>query len=192
MIHNTKLTDEGKIERALQLINFTYYLGIGKDTEWNSLWGDSVNDLNPPVPTGKLNLNNEMLFYKRPFYKTLAVESQCGSVEFSTCGESLSTNKKVTLINLETTNLETLKVIVPDYLYFRIDITEEDLTFFNVNNFRIASLYRGTTFTSEGFVRYSRQQVNNPGTSYWVDYFTPIYKDTILNKTSIFEILIKI
>lgn len=181
-------TDLSKVDRLLYLVNSTYFFGIGKDTAWDTSWGDDVTEENPPMPNSNIVSLPEIKLYKKPFYQTLAVESQCGTVEFDSCGNSES-NKKLTLINLETTNRETLNIISPSYLYFKIEIKESDLTFANINSFRVAGLYKDITFTNSGQIRYLPTSVVNQGTLYWASYFTPLEKNNIMTTT--YEIIIK-
>lgn len=183
-------TDLSKVDRLLYLVNSTYFFGIGKDTAWNTSWGDDVTEENPPMPNSNIVSLPEIRLYKKPFYQTLAVESQCGTVEFDSCGNSES-NKKLTLINLETTNRETLNIISPSYLYFKIEIKESDLTFANINSFRVAGLYKDITFTNSGQIRYLPTSVVNQGTLYWASYFTPLEKNNIMTTTYVREIIIK-
>lgn len=183
-------TDLSKVDRLLYLVNSTYFFGIGKDTAWNTSWGDDVTEENPPMPNSNIVSLPEIKLYKKPFYQTLAVESQCGTVEFDSCGNSES-NKKLTLINLETTNRETLNIISPSYLYFKIEIKESDLTFANINSFRVAGLYKDITFTNSGQIRYLPTSVVNQGTLYWASYFTPLEKNNIMTTTYVREIIIK-
>lgn len=183
-------TDLSKVDRLLYLVNLTYFFGIGKDTAWNTSWGDDVTEENPPMPNSSIVSLPEIRLYKKPFYQTLAVESQCGTVEFDSCGNSES-NKKLTLINLETTNRETLNIISPSYLYFKIEIKESDLTFANINSFRVAGLYKDITFTNSGQIRYLPTSVVNQGTLYWASYFTPLEKNNIMTTTYVREIIIK-
>lgn len=183
-------TDLSKVDRLLYLVNLTYFFGIGKDTAWNTSWGDDVTEENPPMPNSSIVSLPEIKLYKKPFYQTLAVESQCGTVEFDSCGNSES-NKKLTLINLETTNRETLNIISPSYLYFKIEIKESDLTFANINSFRVAGLYKDITFTNSGQIRYLPTSVVNQGTLYWASYFTPLEKNNIMTTTYVREIIIK-
>lgn len=183
-------TDLSKVDRLLYLVNSTYFFGIGKDTAWDTSWGDDVTEENPPMPNSSIVSLPEIKLYKKPFYQTLAVESQCGTVEFDSCGNSEG-SKKLTLINLETTNRETLNIISPSYLYFKIEIKESDLTFANINSFRVAGLYKDITFTNSGQIRYLPTSVVNQGTLYWASYFTPLEKNNIMTTTYVREIIIK-
>lgn len=185
--NNTNLS---KIDKLLYLVNSTYFFGIGKDTTWNTSWGDDVNEENPPMPEFNIDNLPDIKLYKKPYYQTLAVESQCGTVEFDSCGTSEG-SKKLTLINLETTNRDTLNAISPDYLYFKIEIEENDLTFANIQNFRVAGLYKNITFTNSKRIRYLPTSVVNQGILYWASYFTPIQKNTIITTTYVQEIIIK-
>ena len=189
-IFKTTFTNKSKIDRLLQIVNSTFFLAIAKSTAWDTTWGDNISDSNPPAPLNSITDTPEILFYKKPFYQTLAVSSQCGVTDLS-CGESLG-DVKYTLLNLETTTLDQLYTIVPTIIYFRIDILQSDLTALGVNSFRIASLYKDITFQNGGFIRYLPSDVISQGTLYWTSYFTPIQKDALLNKTSTFEILLKI
>jgi hypothetical protein len=189
-IFKTINTDLSKVDRLLYLVNSTYFFGIGKNTTWDTSWGDDVSEENPPMPESSVINLPEVKLYKQPIYQTLAVESQCGTVEFDSCGSSEG-SKKFTLINLETTSRETLNLISPNYLYFKIEITENDLTFASINSFRVAGLYKDITFTSLGQIRYLPTLVLNQGTLYWASYFTPLEKNNNINTTYVQEIIIK-
>jgi hypothetical protein len=189
-IFKTINTDLSKVDRLLYLVNSTYFFGIGKNTTWDTSWGDDVSEENPPMPESNVINLPEVKLYKQPIYQTLAVESQCGTVEFDSCGSSKG-SKKFTLINLETTSRETLNLISPNYLYFKIEITENDLTFASINSFRVAGLYKDITFTSLGQIRYLPTLVLNQGTLYWASYFTPLEKNNNINTTYVQEIIIK-
>ena len=183
-------TSISKVDTLLYLVNLNYFFAIGKNTAWDNSWGDNVSDVNPPTPEVNLNTIPDIKLYKKPYFQTLATESQCGNIEFESCGEVISTNK-LTLINLETTNRETLNYISPSYLYFRILIEEDDLEFANINDFRVAGLFKDTTFNTLGQIRYLPSNVVTKGDLYWGSYFTPISKTNIVSKTSIYEILLK-
>lgn len=182
-------TSISKVDTLLYLVNLNYFFAIGKNTAWDTSWGDNISDLNPPTPKTNLISIPDIKLYKKPFFQTLATESQCGEIEFENCGEVIS--KKLILINLETTNRETLNAISPNYIYFRILIEEEDLTFANINNFRVGGLFKDTTFNISGQTRYLPSNVLNTGNLYWGSYFTPIFKTDLVNKTFIHEILLK-
>lgn len=183
-------TDLSKVDRLLYLVNSTYFFGIGKNTIWDTSWGDEVTEENPPMTESSVVSLPDIKLYKSPIYQTLAVESQCGTVDFDSCGNSEG-SKKLTLINLETTSRETLNIISPSYLYFKIEIESGDLTFANIENFRVAGLYKDTTFNNPGQIRYLPTSVVNQGTLYWASYFTPIQKNNIITTTYVQEIIIK-
>lgn len=182
-------TNISKVDTLLYLVNLNYFFAIGKTTAWDTSWGDNSSDVNPPTPEASLLTIPDIKLYKKPFFQTLATESQCGDIEFESCGEVIS--KKLTLINLETTNRETLNAISPSYIYFRIRIEEEDLTFANITNFRVGGLFKDTTFNTSGQIKYLPSNVVNTGNLYWGSYFTPIFKTDLVDKTFIQEILLK-
>lgn len=188
-VFKSNFTNKSKVDRLLNLINSDFFLAISRDTEWSNADGDNITEENPPSPNATLSTIEDIKLYKKPFYQTLAVESQCGTIEFDSCGETLG-SKKLTLINLETTSREALDLIAPSYVALRIEIEESDLSLANVESFRVAGLYKGITFTTNGAIRYLPSQVDNQGLLYWVSYFTPVFKNTIVNKSSIFEIII--
>jgi hypothetical protein len=184
-------TSISKVDRLLYLVNSTYFFAIGKNTAWNNSWGADVSEENPPSLEETITSIPDIKLYKQPIYKTLATKSQCEGIQFESCGEVIG-NQELTLINLQTTNRETLEAISPDYLYFRILIEESDLTFANIENFRVAGLFKNVTFTNPGQIRYLPTSVVNQGSLYWASYFTPIFKSNILAKTSIFQLLLKL
>lgn len=183
-------TNLSKVDKLLYLVNSTYFFGIGKDTIWDTSWGDDVNEENPPTIEPSISSLPDIKLYKSPIYQTLAVESQCGTVEFDSCGTSDGA-LKLTLINLETTNREILDIISPSYLYFKIEITENDLIFADIESCRVAGLYKDITFLTSGQIRYLPTSVVNQGTLYWASYFTPLEKNNIVSTTYVQEILIK-
>lgn len=184
-------TTISKVDRLLYLVNSTYFFAIGKDTAWDSSWGTDITEENPPAPEETITTIPDIKLYKQPIFQTLATKSQCGNVQFESCGEVIG-NEELSLINLETTNRETLEAISPDYLYFRILIEESDLTFANIENFRAVGLFKDITFDTEGQIRYLPTSVETQGNLYWASYFTPIFKSDILDKTSIFQLLLKL
>lgn len=188
-IFKTTFTDKGKVDRLLYLAASNFFLAVGKETPWTSDDGSDVTEENPPTPDSSLGDLTQVVLYKKPFYQTLAVESQCG-IDFDSCGESLGT-KKLTLINLETTSLETLYAIAPSYLYVRVYIDQSDLDFASITSYRSVGLYKDITFNTPGAIRYLPPSVENQGVLYWYSYFTPIYRDTLVDKASVFEIIIK-
>jgi len=188
-VFKSTFTDKGNVDRLLALVNSDFFLAISKDTQWSNADGNNITEENPPTPQPELLNIENIKVYKKPFFQTLAVESQCGTVDFDSCGESLSA-KKLTLINLETTSREALDIIAPTYVYLRVEIEEDDLTLADIESFRIAALYKDMQFTSEGAIRYLPSQVEIKGILYWVSYFTPVFKNTIVNKSTIFEIII--
>jgi hypothetical protein len=185
-IFNYSFSNVGRLDRLLTLVNSDFYLAIAKSTSWDSTWGDNVDDTNPPFPQPKESTIPEILLYKKPFYQTLAVESQCGVIEFTNCGESINTPKKLTLIDLSVTTQETLELIAPTHIYFKVDLTSGDLALNNIESFRVASLIRNPTFTNPGFIRYLPSDLVSSGVVYWTTYFTPII--STVNKTTTFEI----
>lgn len=186
----TSLNSFYTLDTLLQLVNSNFYVAVAKDTPWSEIDGYEVNEENPPFPSFNLPELLDIKLYKLPYFKTVAVDSQCG-VEFDSCGESLGEGTKLTLINLETTSLETLKAISPNYFYMRVCIEEDDLTFANIESFRALGLYRDTTFNVNTNIRYLPNNVLSQGLLHWTAYFTPIFKDTLVNKQSVFEIIIK-
>jgi hypothetical protein len=187
------LTNTGTLDKLLQLVNSDFDLAIAKSTAWDSTWGDGINELNPPVPKYNNPPVPVILLYKKPIYKTLAVDSQCPQIEFDSCGDSINTQTKVSLINLETTSKETLKILTPNYVYIKVDITPEDINSIGTNfTFRVAGLYKGTTFTLNNAISRLPSTVINQGILYWVVYFTPINSSIFINnKTTSFEILLQ-
>lgn len=191
VIFRNTYTNVSKVDRLLYLVDSNYFFAIGKNTTWDNSWGTDISDLNPPAPEVNLTAIPDIKLYKKPFYQTLATESQCGNVQFDSCGEVIG-QTNLTLINLETTDRKTLDVISPSYLYFRILIEADDLTFAGIDNFRVASLFKDTTFNTEGQIRYLPNNLVTQGSLYWVSYFTPILNTDLLSKTSIFQILLKL
>jgi hypothetical protein len=190
-IFRNTYTDISKVDRLLYLVNSNYFFAIGKNTAWDNSWGTDISELNPPTPQANLTTIPDIKLHKKPFFQTLATESQCGDVQFDSCGEVIG-QTNLTLIDLETTTRETLDIISPSYLYFRILIEANDLTFANINDFRVAGLFKDTTFTTEGQIRYLPSSLVNQGSLYWASYFTPILNTDLVNKTSIFQILLKL
>lgn len=196
-IFRNTYTNVSKVDRLLYLVNSNYFFAIGKNTAWNNSWGTDISDLNPPAPEAKLTTIPDIKLYKKPFFQTLATESQCGEVQFDSCGEVIG-QTNLTLINLETTNRETLNVISPNYLYFRILIEANDLDFASIDKFRVAGLFKDSTFNTEGQIRYLPSSLTSQGSLYWASYFTPIFRTdlintvNIVNKNAIFQILLKL
>lgn len=180
-----------KVDRLLYLVNSTYFFAIGKDTAWNNSWGTNVSEENPPTPEETIITIPDIKLYKKPFYQTLATKSQCDGIQFESCGEVIG-NEELTLINLETTNRETLEAISPNYLYFRILIEESDLSFANIENFRVAGLFKNITFNTSNQIRYLPTSVENQGSLYWASYFTPIFKSNLVDKTYTLQLLLKL
>lgn len=193
-IFNSNLTKVGNTNKLLYLVNSPFYLAIAKASLWDTSWGDNISDINPPSPTGIEVSLPEILLYKKPVYQTLAVDSQCFDIEFDTCGESIDTPNRVTLINLQTTSINTLNLLAPSYLYFRIEIDTSDINLISgSNSFRIAGLFKDTTFQTSGLTSYLPSSLVNQGTLYWLTYFTPIQSNTFINnKISTFEVLLNI
>lgn len=193
-IFNNTLTNIGNTNKLLSLINSTFYFAIAKSSAWDSSWGDNINDTNPPLPNPDVLSIPEILLYKQPYYQTLAVESNCYDIDFANCGQSINTPTTVTLIDLSKASSALLNIIVPQYLYFKVEITVNDIALLSSgSSFRIGGLFKDTTVITPNQVTYLPTNINNQGTLFWVTYFTPILSSSYINnKISTFEILLKV
>ncbi|MBD2201532.1 hypothetical protein H6G33_09255 [Calothrix sp. FACHB-1219] len=190
-IINYSLSTTGSVDRLLDFINSNeFFFAIGKSTPWTNQWGDEVDDTNPPIPLASTKYITDPIIYKRAFIVNPIVESQCGNIEFESCGEVSYNNKLWTRLDQTKLSKDTLDILNPSNIYFSVSINSGD---YSSPSFRIIGLYSKLSLlenVTTNKVIYLPSEVDNPGILHWIGYITPILRST--DKTTTFDLLLSI
>lgn len=174
----------GRLDRLLNLINNNkFFFVLGKPTQWE-------DDSTPPFPLDEVELVEESILIKQAEFVTAAVTSDCGDIDFRSCGFTNLEGKRLTIIDLENTSIKTLKKINPTYIYISVKILPSELP---TDNFRIVGLFNNILFkptVNSQKIVFSPSEVLEYKKLYWISHSTPILRQS--NKITTLEVLLNI
>ena len=168
----------------------TFYFVLGKNTPWDENFGDDISDTNPPFPTQEGVI--DPLLVRLPFKATPAVPSQCGEIEFTSCGDTTVDGQLYSLIDLEKTTTNTIQLLAPRKVYFSLRLSPAEFEF-SFNEFRVAALVSNPIIDpseNQNQITYLPSQILDYGIVEHICYFSPLTLS--LNKEINYQILLDI
>ncbi len=181
-VYKTVETKSGKINNVLNFINNNnFYFAIGRSFPWD-------DDEDPPVPSSTARQLDDVILYKKCMYAAPVVQSGCGTVQVTNCGDFFFKGDTWEVIDLEKTPDSVLEEIDPSFILIEGVLEAREYT-----QFRSMALFMNLSFvagTNVNKLTYSPSEVSSTGVMYRVVYHTPIISTP--NKVCRLKMLIKL
>lgn len=196
-----------KIAKIVNFVNngLNFYVGIGKATEWDNSYGNSVTDENPPLPSSTTVELIEPIIYKRVKCVAPATVNRTGFIYNKVCETLTNTNellnnnilikesefeKTLNLYSVEDIKfIEGQYNIVPDYIYIQAEIEPSE---YREESWRCSALFTNLILkegVSSSLDIYTPDQVEQ-GYIEQITFNSPVFQ--VPNKLHRFEYLISL
>lgn len=175
-VQQTKL---GKIDRLIKLATQNkFYFAFGKATDWDSSWGEGINDTNPPAPDENATEIPEPFLLIKAFRASPVTEKECTSL--IKIVDDVQIGAKTFRV-LDKEELPTdLSVVSPSYLFVEGAMESKEFT-----SYRTIGLFLNPTFNTGvdlNKLSFVPSEVNSYGVLYNSAYCTPVTSSATISK----------